>query len=124
MAIMKKARDPTDSSIKSCQIGLSNTDTFTSYISQYGSVFVAKYIASLSGSRKKRATTTSLTCSQLTDLSSSLNSLSTTQLGAISLSDFYSCQTLLGLSSNSWSSSQLTTLAALAKSVKIIIYYI
>lgn len=114
---MRGARDPTDSSIKSCQIGLTNTDSYSSLISSYGSTFVGKYISSLT-SRKKRATITSLTCSQLNDISTSLNSLTTAQLAAISLSDFYSCQTLLGLSTNLWSANQLATLASLAKSVR------
>ena len=43
--------------------------------------------------------------------------LTSSQLSSISLADFYSCQTLLGQSSNSWSSSQLAVLASLAKSV-------
>lgn len=46
-----------------------------------------------------------------------IKSLSTSDLSTLSLADFYSCQYLLGASSNSWSSSQVQTLASIAKLV-------
>ena len=119
MSTIRSNRDPTQSSIQICQAGLNNTASFTNLINSYGSVFVNQYIASLTStsSRKRRAATTALTCTQLNSLSGSLNQLSTSLLEALSLTDFVSCQNLLGLDSNSWSSSQLNTLAVLAKSV-------
>jgi hypothetical protein len=117
MNTIRSSRDPTQSSVQLCQVGLNNTASYTSLINSYGSVFVNQYIASLSSGRKRRAASVSLTCTQLNSLSGSLNQLSTSQLASISLDEFISCQNLLGLASNSWSSSQLSTLAALAKSV-------
>lgn len=123
MNTIKSARDPSSSTIKLCQIGLANSDSVSNLITSYGSVFVNKYIASLTSltGQRKRAVT-ALTCSQLNDLAGSLNQLSTEQLAAISLTNFYSCQTLLGLATNSWSTAQLTTLAASAKSVCSLFY--
>ena len=101
---------------------------FTSLINTYQSIFLTNYITIItngtSSSRKKRATTaTTFTCTTLTNIGSpTIGSLSSTQLSTLSLSDFYSCVTLLGYSANSWSSSQLASLVSLTKSVTFLFY--
>ena len=126
---MSKARSPSNSANQLCQSGLTNTALFTNLISTYQSVFMTNYvIVSMNGSstsRKKRASSTTFTCTTLTSLGSpAISSLTAAQLSTISTSDFYSCETLLGYSANAWSSSQLTALVALAKSVRAAILFI
>lgn len=111
-------RDPSISSNQICQVGLSNTANYTVLLNSYGSTYLTQYQKSL-GSRKKRSTTV-YTCTDLNNLGTGIKSLSASQLSTISLSDFVSCQSLLGATSNSWSSSQLAVLASLAKSVTIL----
>ena len=115
---MSSVRDPTSSVNQICQIGLENTANYTNLINSFGSVFVIQYVKEVTKSslRKKRATY-SYTCNDLNNMGSGIKSLSSDDLSTISLSDFYSCQTLLGSSSNSWSSSQLNILANKAKLV-------
>lgn len=115
---MLSARDPTDPDIQLCQVGLDSTANYTDLINSYGSIFVSQYVAkkSSSTSRRKRATYT-YTCEDLTNMGIGIKSLSTSDLSTLSLADFYSCQYLLGASSNSWSSSQVQTLASIAKLV-------
>ena len=119
---MSTARSPSNSANQLCQAGLSNTATFTSLLSTYQSVFMTNYIfVSTNGSassRKKRASSTTFTCDTLTSIGSpAISSLTAAQLSTLSTSDFYSCEALLGSSANAWSSSQLTALVSLAKSV-------
>lgn len=123
MSLIKNSNDPSDSSNQQCRLGLTNSDSITSQIKSIGSAFVASYFtnSSLSGSGKRSAS--SLTCSDLNNLSGSLNSLTTTQLSSIISSEFVLCQTLLGSSSNSWSLDQLSTLTTIAKSVSLILFY-
>ena len=125
MATIISARSPSVSSNQLCQIGLSNavTLTYTSLINTYGSIFASQYIASVqsasSGKKKRQTTSYSFTCSDLTNLGSGIVILTAAQLSTISTSQFSSCQALLGLASNSWSSSQLAVLALTAINVSI-----
>lgn len=108
---MQSARSPTSSTNQLCQFGLTNTATYTSLINTYASVMVTNYLAQ---SRRKRAA--SMTCSTLSSLGSpAIAALTSDQL--LSVSDFGNCVTLLGYSANGWSSSQLTSLVSLAKTV-------
>jgi hypothetical protein len=108
---IKLARDPTDSAIQICRIGLTNNNSTANLISTIGNYFVT---ASLANNKKKRSTSV-LTCTILNSLSGALNSLSATQLLTLTSQEFISCQILLGSSSNSWSSNQLNALATVAK---------
>ncbi len=112
---MIATRDPTISSNQICQVGLDNTANYTLLINSFGSVYVSQYLKSLNLRRRRQITT--YTCTMLNNLGAGIKSLSPSALSTISLSDFYSCQSLLGATSNSWSSSQLAVLAATAKSV-------
>jgi len=113
---MKNARDPTLNQM--CQVGLTDTSIYTNLFNSYGTVFATQYAyLKKSASRRKRRSTYIFTCTDLTNMGAGVVSLTSSQLSSISLGDFYSCQTLLGQSSNSWNSSQLATLVALAKSV-------
>ena len=128
LSTISVARSPSVAANQLCQAGLTTTSTFTSLISSYQSVFLSNYISVLtngtSSSRRKRSTSTTFTCTTLTNLGSpAIGSLTASQLFTLSLSDFYSCETLLGQSANSWSSSQLTALVSLAKSVKFSFFY-
>lgn len=116
MKTIKKGKDTTDSSNQMCRLGLSNDKTQKSLIDSVAKYYVSVYLKSLSGTQRKRRATQTLTCTDINNLSGSLNALTVDQLGNILVSDFKSCQTVLGLSSNSWSSEQLATLATTAKS--------
>jgi len=116
MSTILSARDPTSSTVQNCQLGLANTAQTSALISTYGSTYVSNYVTNVTASgRRKKRSTSGLTCTQLSSMTSTLNQLTTTQLAAISLADFISCQTLLGYSSNSWSLTQAQTLAGTAK---------
>lgn len=122
MTKIKSARDPSDPSIQQCRLGLNNTNSIKTDLKSIGSSFIDSYLAAKqptspsTGRRKKRAATNSnLTCSDLNNLSGSLNLITAQILSNIASSEFLLCQTLLGSSSNSWSSDQLTALASLAK---------
>lgn len=115
--IIKKARDPTNSTIQLCRIGLTNSQTTKTLINSISSNFASN---ALSNNRRKKRSA-SLTCTQLNQMTSSLNSLTVNQLLSISNADFISCQILLGSSTNAWSSAQLNALATVAKSVNILI---
>ncbi len=80
-----------------------------------GNYFVQASLSTSSG--RKRRTVTTLTCSYINTLSGSLNSLSVAQLATLTTAEFTSCQLVLGASTNSWSSAQLTQLASLASAV-------
>lgn len=116
MKSIKKSRDITDQSNQLCRLGLTNDNALKTLIDSIGTSYVTAYIQSKSGSRRKRSAS-DITCTDINNLSGSLNSLTTTQLNTISNNDFTSCQTVLGLASNSWSTNQLSTLATKAKSV-------
>lgn len=47
MSTIKAVRDPTDSSVQMCQLGLGSTNTasISSSIGTYGSAYVTKYIS-------------------------------------------------------------------------------
>lgn len=120
---MKNARDPSLNQM--CQIGLTNTANYTNIFNSYTSVFASQYINLInpdngSSKRKRRGISSNyiFTCTDLTNMGSGVTGLTSSQLSSISLADFYSCQTLLGLVSNSWTSSQLAALASLALSVR------
>ena len=44
MTTIKTARDPTDSTVQACQLGLTNSATVQTSISTYGTKFVSKYL--------------------------------------------------------------------------------
>lgn len=71
----------------------------------------------MNSKKTKRRQLISLTCNDINSLTGSLNTLTTTQLESLSDNDFISCQTILGLSANSWSIAQLNSLAIIAKRV-------
>ena len=103
---MQSARQPSSNTL--CQVGLTNTGSFTTLLNNYGSTFVTNYLFV-----SKRA---SITCSTLTSIGSpAVGSVTAAQLSG--LTDFSNCVTLLGTSANSWSSSQLTQLVSLAYAV-------
>ena len=70
-----------------------------------------------SNSRRRRRALTPVTCSDIKKLGTAVVSLTVEQLKTISLTDFFSCRAVLGLSANLWSTAQLTALAAIAKNV-------
>jgi len=122
---MKNARDPNINQM--CQVGLTNTANYTNIFNSYQNVFATQYVnlvnPSSSSKRKRRSNNYIFTCTDLTNIGAGgVSSLTSSQLSSISLQDFYSCQTLLGLAINSWSSSQLAALATLAKSVRQFIF--
>lgn len=117
MNIINNARNPSDPSVQICQLGLTNSNSIQNLIRNYGSILITKLKTTFTTSQRKRASN-SLTCDQLNSLSGSLNQLSTADIASIDLNEFYTCQSLLGLTSNSWSTSQLTQLANIAKMVK------
>ena len=126
MSKIQSARSPLITTNQLCQVGLTNTGTYTNLINSYGSIFVNQYITSVqsistttlvSGRKKRQSSSYSFTCSDLTTMGSGISSLTAGQLLTISTSEFSLCQTLLGLASNSWSSSQLSALASTAISV-------
>ena len=121
LSVIKSNYDPTDSNVQKCQIGLTNTTVFKTKIESYKSISINQYVLSISG--KKKRSISSLACSDLINIGTQVTSLTTTQLNMISVTDFYDCQTFLG-SMTSWSSSQLTVLASLAKSVKFLTFSI
>jgi len=122
LSTMTNARSPSSNSV--CQFGLSNTGTYTSLINSYASVFVNKFISTSSSSRRKRAASL-ITCSTLSSIGSpAIGSVLPATLSGMNNTEFSSCITLLGQAANSWSSSQLTALVALTKSVKKLIFFI
>lgn len=120
MSKIKAARDPTDASIQLCRIGLTNNAITQELINTVGSYFVTSSL-STTIARKKRSTSI-LTCSDLNSISGSLNSLTVIQIATLTSVEFKSCQVLLGASTNSWSSDQLSSLAAIAKIVRRVFY--
>lgn len=116
MSTINTARSTSLESNQLCQIGLTNSGSTNTLISTYGSTFVQNYVASKTSSgRKKRQTTYTFTCDDLNTMSTGVTSLTSSQLQTLTGTEFYKCQTLLGSSSNSWSSAQLSVLASTAK---------
>lgn len=105
-----------------CQAGLTNQNDYSNLINSLGSTFVSRYVSiksnGLSSARRKRSVY-SYTCSDLNTLGNGIVGLTATQLNTLALSEFYSCQLLIGSSSNQWSQSQLNILASKALAVFI-----
>ena len=112
---IKGARDPTDSDIQLCRLGMSSADT-DSRLSTIGSTFVNAYIASITGRRRRRAVS-ALTCADVNNMVGSLNSIPASTLRTMITSEFTSCMSILGSESRNWDASQLSTLATLTKNV-------
>ena len=123
---MHTARSSSVAANQLCQVGLSSASTtaYTNLLNSYGSTFVTQYVSAVSsvtttaasGRKKRQSSSYTFTCTDLTTMGSGITSLTTTQLATISTTEFYSCQSTIG-STTGWSSSQLSTLAATAKSV-------
>lgn len=106
---MQSARLPSSNTL--CQVGLTNTGSFSTLLDNYGSSFVENYLAVSTSKRLNN-----IACSTLTSIGSpAVGSVSAEQLSK--LTDFSNCVSLLGASANSWSSSQLTQLVSLAYAV-------
>ncbi len=123
MSTLIAARSPSVSANQLCQIGMSSaaTSQYTTLINTYGSVFATQYVSSVqsaAGRRKRQSSSYTFTCSDLTTMGSGISSLTAAQLSTLTTSQFSSCQTLIGLASNSWSASQLSALATIAINVK------
>lgn len=123
LTTINAARDPTSPSIQQCRMGLNNSVSVSYLISSVSNYYVQSSLSSFSFAGRKRRSVTALTCTYLNSLSGSLNSLTVEQLATLTTSEFTSCQTLLGASTNSWSSAQLTELASLAITVNINLKY-
>ncbi len=118
---IKVARDPTDTDIQLCRLGLPSDDT-NSRMSTIESTFVNAYIASLSSRRRRRAVA-ALTCADINNMAGSLNSIPATTLGTMITSEFTSCMSVLGSASNNWGTSQLATLSTLTKNVWLFLLF-
>lgn len=101
-----------------CQTGLNSTDitTYASLFDAYISEFKKNFFGSTN--KRRRRTVTVLTCDSLRQMSALVSSLTVSQIGSISSSEFALCQTYLG-TFKTWSSSQLTALADQFKKVII-----
>ena len=77
--------------------------------------FVRAYFQS--GSSRRKRSTPALTCSDLNQLTGSLNSIPDANLNTLTAAEFRECIDVLGYSTNSWSNSQTQILANIAKSV-------
>ena len=126
LSTISAARSPSVEANQLCQAGLpaAATAAYTTLIGNYASQFIYQYaFISSNGnftSRRKRATTTTYTCSSLTSLGSpAIGKLSTTALQTLSTAEFYLCETLLGYAANGWSSEQLSILTKLALNVRL-----
>ena len=120
---IKASRDPKDYTVQLCRMGLTNDDESTARIKQLGGSFVDSYLKTLT-SRRRRRSTTVLSCDDLNNIASSLNSISTATLNQITDAEFQKCMSLLGNSNNDWSSEQLSTLGTKAKAVCYICFLI
>jgi hypothetical protein len=128
MSTLIAARSPSVSANQLCQIGMSSaaTSQYTTLINTYGSIFATQYVSSVqsatttaaAGRRKRQSSSYTFTCSDLTTMGSGISSLTAAQLSTLTTDQFSSCQTLIGLASNSWSASQLSALATIAINVK------
>ncbi len=113
---VKSNRDPDDAAVQACRFGLENDLSVLASIESVQDSFVTAYVSSLNSRRRRRSVKSTLTCDDLNNLSGSLSSLSASQLN-VEDSVFVACQQLLGSASNGWSSEQLASLVAVAKSV-------
>lgn len=115
---IQSARDLTDSEIQKCRFGVFNDANTLALQQSVQDAFVTNYIASISTSKRRQLrSSTVLTCDDLNNLATSLNSINATYLATINTTDFVACQTLLGDSTNGWSAEQLAALVAKAKEV-------
>ena len=113
---MQSARQPSLNTL--CQVGLTNTASFTTLLNNYGSTFVKNFLSV--NTTSKRNTPSLITCELLTSIGSpAIRSVTATQLATITTADFPNCVTLLGASANEWSSAQLALLVAVANTVEI-----
>jgi len=117
-------RDPTNSNNDLCQLGLNSTDqaALTSLITSFSTTMATQLFGT--SSRRKRTTTVTAnyTCSKLKQMGKGVIALAATQLAQIKQSEFVSCITSLGTITK-WSTSQLSTLATLALTVKKIFIF-
>ena len=119
MSTLTDSKSPSLESNQLCQIGLTNSASTNALLSSFSSTLVQQYIAAKqsAGKRKKRQSTYTFTCDDLNTLGTGVTSLTVAQLSTLTTNEFYKCQTLLGTSTNQWSSAQLTQLATIAKSL-------
>ena len=111
---MQSARQPSSNTL--CQVGLTNTASFTTLLNNYGSTFVTNYLAVSTS----KSASSAMTCESLTSIGSpAIGSVTAAQLATITTADFPNCVTLLGASANEWSSAQLALLVAVANTVEI-----
>ena len=110
------ARDTTDPDVQTCRLGLNNNNETIALFNGVKSSFVAAYSSTL-GSKRRRRSSSTLTCADINNLAGSLNTLSTTSLSNILNSEFSACLQILGSSTNNWSAAQLVVLATKIKSV-------
>ena len=112
---LKETRSTENKGVQMCRIGLANSD-INKLMNGIQKDFVDAYLKSLSGSRRKRSTP-SLTCADITDLDGSLNSIPDSTLKTLTATEYRACMATLGKTTNYWSSTQATLLSDLAKSV-------
>lgn len=118
MTRIQSARDTTDSEIQKCRFGVFNDASTLDIVTSVQDSFVTGYISTLSSNKRRQLrSSTTLTCDDLNNLSTSLNSINATYLATISTTDYVACQSLLGDSNNQWSTEQLAALVAKAKEV-------
>ena len=113
---MKTSKSPLLSQNKLCQLGLTNTDSYTSKLNSYTVTFATQYFSS--SSNVGRAVTT-ITCSDINNLGSGVTGLTSSQLLTLTNSEFGQCQSVLGAVS-SWSTDQLSALVTLTKNVALL----
>jgi hypothetical protein len=101
---LKTSKNPNNDTIKSSRIGAGDDDALQSAYKTFKSIY-AKTIFS-SSKRKRQAT--SLTCTNLQAVSP--DSFTAADLSKISSSEFQSCLSTLGDSTNSYSTDQLTAI--------------
>ncbi len=122
---MKTSKNPDNDLIKSSRIGAGDDDALQSAYKTFKSIY-AKTIFSSTSSRKRA--TSALTCANIQAASPDL--FTAADLSTISSSEFQSCLSTLGDSTNSYATDQLTALLTVGvngASVRIynhlIIYY-
>ena len=111
---LKETRSTEDKSVQMCRLGLPNSD-INKLMNGIQKDFVDAYIKSLK--RRRKRSTPALTCTDITDLDGSLNSIPDSNLKTLTSTEYRSCMATLCKSTNYWSSAQATLLSDLAKSV-------
>lgn len=112
---LKETRNTEDKNVQMCRIGLPNSDV-DKLISGIQKDFVSAYLKSL-GQRRRKRSSPALTCTDITDLDGSLNSIPDSNLNTITATEYRACMATLGKTTNYWSSAQATLLSNLAISV-------